>query len=113
MKIKHEHIESVLLALAAEKGQAWVANAITEEYLRQGGGELPLVPGKDWNNQQNIYHRWLKGETNAQREKIQKLIPAVLAILPRELRHRLRRCSDRLTLSRFRTVRSRQASGGN
>ncbi len=26
MKIKHEHIESVLLALAAEKGQAWVAN---------------------------------------------------------------------------------------
>ncbi|EIH1232709.1 hypothetical protein C3L78_005116 [Escherichia coli] len=35
MKIKHEHIESVLLALAAEKGQAWVANAITEEYLRQ------------------------------------------------------------------------------
>lgn len=24
MKIKHEHIESVLFALAAEKGQAWV-----------------------------------------------------------------------------------------
>ncbi len=46
MKIRHEHIESVLLALAAEKGQAWVANAITEEYLRQGGGELPLVPGQ-------------------------------------------------------------------
>ncbi len=38
MKIRHKHIESVLLALAAEKGQAWVANAITEEYLRQGGG---------------------------------------------------------------------------
>ena len=89
MKIRHEHIESVLLALAAEKGQAWVANAITEEYLRQGGGELPLIPGKDWNNQQNIYHRWLKGETEAHREKIQKLIPAILAILPRELRHRL------------------------
>ncbi len=68
MKIKHEHIESVLLALAAEKGQAWVANAITEEYLRQGR-RIALVPGKDWNNQQNIYHRWLKGETNAQREK--------------------------------------------
>lgn len=46
MKIKHEHIESVLFALAAEKGQAWVANAITEEYLRQGGGELPLVPAR-------------------------------------------------------------------
>lgn len=50
---------------------------------------MSLIPGKDWNNQQNIYHRWLKGETKAQREKIQKLIPAVLAILPRELRHRL------------------------
>ena len=61
MKIRHEHIESVLLALAAEKGQAWVANAITEEYLRQGESELALAPGKDWNNQQNIYHRWLKG----------------------------------------------------
>ncbi|HDI5842447.1 TPA: hypothetical protein PN968_004843, partial [Escherichia coli] len=36
-----------------------------------------------------IYHRWLKGETKTQREKIQKLIPAILAILPRELRHRL------------------------
>lgn len=67
MKIKHEHIESVLFALAAEKGQAWVANAITEEYLRRGG-ELPPVPCKDWNNQQNIYHRWLKGETKTQRE---------------------------------------------
>lgn len=41
MKIKHEHIESVLLALAAEKGQAWVANAITEEYLRQGAANCP------------------------------------------------------------------------
>ncbi len=41
MKIKHEHIESVLLAPAAEKGQAWVANAITEEYLRQGAANCP------------------------------------------------------------------------
>lgn len=35
MKIRHEHIESVLLAPAAEKGRR-VANAITEEYLRRG-----------------------------------------------------------------------------
>ena len=27
--------------------------------------------GKDWNNQQNIYHRWLKGETKTQREKFE------------------------------------------
>lgn len=43
MKIRHEHIESVLLALAAEKGQAWVANAITEEYLRQGRRIAPCT----------------------------------------------------------------------
>ena len=39
MKIRHEHIESVLLALAAEKGQA-VANAITEEYLVPWGRRI-------------------------------------------------------------------------
>ncbi|EIZ9749382.1 hypothetical protein QFV45_002672 [Escherichia coli] len=82
-------MHSSKLVLLSVGNQQWLANAITEEYLRQGGGELPLVPGKDWNNQQNIYHRWLKGETKTQREKIQKLIPAILAILPRELRHRL------------------------
>ncbi|EFJ2112480.1 DUF1627 domain-containing protein [Escherichia coli] len=34
MKIKHEHIESVLLALAAEKGQAWVQEAATQEDIK-------------------------------------------------------------------------------
>lgn len=88
MKIKHEHIESVLLALAAEKGRRGSLTQLLKNICARGR-RIALVPGKDWNNQQNIYHRWLKGETNAQREKIQKLIPAVLAILPRELRHRL------------------------
>ncbi|XTZ40037.1 toxin YdaT family protein [Salmonella enterica] len=89
MEIKHEHIESVLLALAAEMGQAGAANAIAEEYLRLGGGDLPLASGKTWNNQQNIYHRWLDGRTPQRWEKIQKLLPAILAVLPRELRNRL------------------------
>lgn len=89
MEIKHEHIKSVLLALAAEMGQDGAANAIADEYFRQGGGDLPLAPGKLWNNQQNIYHRWLDGSTPQRRAKIQKLIPAILAVLPRELRHRL------------------------
>lgn len=87
MKIKHEHIESVLFALAAEKGQAWVANAITEEYLRQAAN----CPGSRQGLEQSaeylspLVERW---NENAKR-KIQKLIPAILAILPRELRHRL------------------------
>jgi hypothetical protein len=69
MEIKHEHVEMVLLAWAAEVGQAFAANAIAEEYARIGGDQLRLVPGKTWSNQQNIFHRWLKGETEQQREK--------------------------------------------
>lgn len=89
MEIKHEHVECVLLAWAAEVGQAHVANAIAEEYLRLGGGPLPLVVGHAWNNQQYIFHRWLKGETAQQREKIRQLLPAILGVLPRSIRHRL------------------------
>ena len=89
MEIKHEHVEMVLLAWAAEVGQAFAANAITEEYARIGGNQLRLVPGKTWSNQQNIFHRWLKGETEQQREKIRLLLPAILRVLPREIRHRL------------------------
>ena len=89
MEIKHEHVEMVLLAWAAEVGQAFAANAIAEEYARIGGDQLRLVPGKTWSNQQNIFHRWLKGETELQREKIRLLLPAILRVLPREIRHRL------------------------
>lgn len=89
MEIKHEHVEMVLLAWAAEVGQALAANAIAEEYARIGGDQLRLVPGKTWSNQQNIFHRWLKGETELQREKIRLLLPAILRVLPREIRHRL------------------------
>ncbi|MFM3049932.1 toxin YdaT family protein [Klebsiella quasipneumoniae] len=89
MEIKHEHVEMVLLAWAAEVGQAFAANAIAEEYVRIGGDQLRLVPGKTWSNQQNIFHRWLKGETELQREKIRLLLPAILRVLPREIRHRL------------------------
>jgi hypothetical protein len=46
MEIKHEHVEMVLLAWAAEVGQAFAANAIAEEYARIGGDQLRLVPGK-------------------------------------------------------------------
>ena len=89
MKIRHEHIEMALLAWAAEVGQANAANSIAEEYARIGGDQLRLVPGKTWANQQNIFHRWIKGETELQREKIRLLLPSILRVLPREIRHRL------------------------
>lgn len=88
MKIKHEHIESVLFALAAEKGQAWVANAITEEYLRQGAANCPWFQARTGTiSRISITVGWKV--KRKRKEKIQKLIPAILAILPRELRHRL------------------------
>ncbi|SAF46000.1 toxin YdaT family protein [Enterobacter kobei] len=89
MQIKHEHIQCVLLAWAAEVGQAHAAEAITAEYLRLGGGSLPLVAGNTWNNQQNIFHRWLDGRTAQRRAKIRELLPAILAVLPRSVRCRL------------------------
>lgn len=89
MEIKHEHVEMVLLAWASKVGQAFSANAIAEEYARIGGDQLRLVPGKTWSNQQNIFHRWLKGETAQQRKKIRMLLPAILTVLPSELSARL------------------------
>jgi hypothetical protein len=89
MQIKHEHIQCVLLAWASDVGQAYAAEVITAEYLRMGGGSLPLAPGKTWNNQQNIFHRWLGGRTSYQRAKIAELLPAILAVLPGAFRHRL------------------------
>lgn len=82
MQIKHERIQVLLLAMAAEMGQAYTANIITEHYHRLGGGDLPLVIGNTWNNQQNIFHRWLEGRTPQQRNKISRLVPAILEALP-------------------------------
>lgn len=89
MEINHKLIETILLSWAAETSQAHVAKAITEEYHRQGGGPLHLVPGKNWNNQQNIFHRWLDCSTPKRREKMRLLLPAILVALPRTMRHRL------------------------
>lgn len=85
MKIKFERIQQLLLAMAAETGQAAAAAMITEKYHQLGAGRLPLVPGETWNNQQNIFHRWLKGETRQQREKLFELLPAILELLPDDM----------------------------
>jgi hypothetical protein len=85
MEIKHEQIQTLALSLAAMVGQAAAATMITEEYHKQGGGNLPLVAGNIWNNQQNIFHRWLEGRTPHQRLKIRELAPAIHAAHEAEL----------------------------
>lgn len=85
MEIKHKRIQTLLLGLAARVGQAAAATMITESYHELGGGKLPLVPGKIWNNQQNIFHRWINGDTAAQRSKLRELVPAIHAALEAEL----------------------------
>lgn len=85
MEIKHEQIETLALSLAAMVGQAAAATMITEEYHKLGGGNLPLVVGNIWNNQQNIFHRWLEGRTPHQRLKIRELAPAIQAAHAAEL----------------------------
>lgn len=89
MEIKHERIQTLLLALAGRLGQATAAALITEKYHQLGGGNLPLVPGKIWNNQQNIYHRWIEGDTAMQRKKIRELLPAILAVAEEEREERM------------------------
>lgn len=88
MEIKHERIQTLLLALAAEMGQAAAAAIITEKYHQLGGGSLPLVVGSIWNNQQNIYHRWIEGRTQQQRDKIRELVPAIQAVIRAEQKKR-------------------------
>lgn len=88
MEIKHERIQTLLLALAAEMGQAAAAAIITEKYHQLGGGNLPLVVGSIWNNQQNIYHRWIEGRTHQQREKLRELVPAIQAVIREEQKKR-------------------------
>ncbi|ELK1648179.1 hypothetical protein QIZ43_000127 [Salmonella enterica] len=97
MIIRHENIRCALLAWAAESSQEFVASAIAAAYLDFGGHELPLIRITDpvsqrhesWRNQQNIFHRWLSGETPEQRRKIQLLLPAISEEIPPLLRLRM------------------------
>lgn len=88
MEIKLERIQTVALSLAAKVGQAAAAAMITEKYHELGGGNLPLVAGSIWNNQQNIFHRWLEGRTPLQRLKIRELAPAIHAASEADLAER-------------------------
>ncbi|EBG6881479.1 hypothetical protein FJC35_18970 [Salmonella enterica] len=95
--VRHENIRCALLAWAAESSQEFVASAIAAAYLDLGGHELPLIRITDpvsqrhesWRNQQNIFHRWLSGETREQRRKIQLLLPAISEEIPPLLRLRM------------------------
>lgn len=43
MKIRHKHIESVLLALAAEKGQAWSLTQLLKNICARGRRIAPYT----------------------------------------------------------------------
>lgn len=88
MKIKHEHIKSALLAWGNGQ-QGYVANLLAERYLDLGGKELRLKRGATWNNTQNIFARWINGDTPAQREKIQALLPAIRQTMPKYIQARM------------------------
>lgn len=94
MKIKHEHIRQVIDAwlLYPNVGREKVADAIATAYFELGMTYPPMhetgtTEGLD-SNIQNIF-RWLKKDTPDAVNKIQALIPAILAILPRDLRNYL------------------------
>lgn len=100
MKIRHELVRDVVLALAGINGQESLSTDIANKYQQLGGGNLPLYCVTDPVGQSDLVRRnrlnlfrpvsgWLQGRTEEQRQKIQALIPAILAVLPDDLAARL------------------------
>ncbi|EEZ1834550.1 hypothetical protein DA733_005000 [Escherichia coli] len=94
MKIKHEHIRMAMNAwlLYPRVGRKKIADDIATAYFEL---EMTYPPMYDTSttegiglNIQNIF-RWLEKDTPDAVEKIQALIPAILTVLPRELRYHL------------------------
>ncbi|EGW8417141.1 hypothetical protein JGY70_002463 [Salmonella enterica] len=94
MKIRHEHIRMVIDAwqLYPRVGRKKIADAIATAYFELGMTYPPMHKTTTAEgiglNIQNIF-RWLEKDTPDAVEKIQALIPAILAVLPRELRNHL------------------------
>ncbi|MFC0225647.1 toxin YdaT family protein [Serratia aquatilis] len=91
MKITHEDVCIELRGWAAETNQEIVAAEIAQVYQLQGGGPLlgrPDTSNAVHNNKQRIF-RWVDADTKAAREKIQRLLPAILIAMPAERRARL------------------------
>lgn len=100
MKIRHELIREVVLAITGLDGQEQVSTEIANKYHEMGGGPLALYHVDDQIAQSDLVRRnrlnifrphdgWLEGKTKGQRQKIQELLPAILAILPDDLAARL------------------------
>ncbi|MFZ4218696.1 toxin YdaT family protein [Enterobacter ludwigii] len=100
MKIRHELIHEVVLALTGTYGQGPISTEIANKYHELGGGSLALYRVDDQIAQSDLvrcnrlnlfkpHDGWLEGRTEGQRQKIQELLPAILAILPDDLAARL------------------------
>ncbi|MHC5178632.1 toxin YdaT family protein [Serratia rhizosphaerae] len=98
MEIKHEQIRDALRGWATETTQRTVAVEITRAYfeLKLKAPHLAQIERADgsvddaaWHNNKQQLFRWLDTDSSAGRQKIQRLLPAILAALPTELRARL------------------------
>ncbi|EEC7950011.1 hypothetical protein WG834_004916 [Escherichia coli] len=94
MKIKHEHIRMAMNAwlLYPRVGRKKIADDIATAYFELGMTYPPMHDASTTEgiglNIQNIF-RWIEKDTPDAVEKIQALIPAILTVLPRELRYHL------------------------
>lgn len=94
MEIKHELLRDALHGLSRELGgNKAAASKVAEKYFELGMNSPEMHElGEEnnlYNNTQNIFQRWITGDTPKQRQKIMQLQPAILAALPTESRARL------------------------
>ncbi|MEN4199119.1 toxin YdaT family protein [Serratia marcescens] len=98
MEIKHEQIRDALRGWATEATQRTVAAEITRAYfnLQMQAPPLAQIEREDgsvddaaWHNNKQQIFRWLDSDSAGAHQKIQELQPAILAVLPAELRARL------------------------
>jgi len=88
MQIKHNAVRRAVRAWAVEIKRESVGQEIAAAWFSLGGGDLPLVPINEpragQKNQQNIF-RWIDGDTELARKKVDLLYPAIITALPRHL----------------------------
>ncbi|ADC57968.1 protein of unknown function DUF1019 [Klebsiella variicola At-22] len=86
---EHDNIRSAVRAWAAVTGQDVVSAYIVEEWRQQGGEEIDFPDDISRARQKLFRYLDNPAESERYRENVRLLIPAILAVLPLEYRHRL------------------------
>ena len=87
-ELDHDGIRSAVRAWAAAEGQDVVSAYIIDEWRQQGGEEIAF-PDDISRARQKLF-RYLDNPADSRyREYVRLLIPAIMAVLPLEFRHRL------------------------